>query len=71
MRGWVFIAVDPDRRPEELGELLLGEGARAILLQAVGLGLGAVPVGGFDEAAAPSTLQLPEDHGRVDFGRHL
>lgn len=39
-----------------------GHAAQNVLLQAVALGLGAVPVGGFDGAAVTRTLGLPADH---------
>ena len=39
-----------------------GHAAQNVLLQAVALGLGAVPVGAFDDRRAQSILRLPADH---------
>jgi len=39
-----------------------GHAGQNILLQAVALGLGAVPVGAFDDARVAEVLQLPPDH---------
>jgi len=40
----------------------VGHAAQNVLLQAVALGLGAVPVGAFDDASVHALLQLPADH---------
>ena len=42
-----------------------GHVAQNILLQAVTLGLGAVPIGAFDDAALASTLKLPRGYAPV------
>lgn len=49
-------------RGERFVHIEAGHVAQNILLQAVTLGLGAVPVGGFDEAAVSATLGLPDEH---------
>ncbi len=41
-------------------DLEVGHAAQNLLLQAVALGLGAVPVGGFDEAAVAEAIHLPQ-----------
>ena len=63
---FVFTAV-PSRmggrfpqRTQRWIDLEVGHDAQNLLLQAVALGLGAVPVGGYDEAAVAQALQLPE-----------
>ena len=50
-----------DRSPLYV-HLEAGHAAQNILLQAVTLGLGAVPIGGFYEARVKDALCLPEDH---------
>lgn len=49
-------------RGERFVHLEAGHVAQNILLQAVALGLGAVPVGSFDDAAVSATLGLPDGH---------
>lgn len=49
-------------RGERFVHLEAGHVAQDILLQAVALELGAVPVGSFDDAAVIATLGLPGDH---------
>jgi len=49
-------------RGERFVHLEAGHVAQNILLQAVALGLGAVPVGSFDDEAVTQTLGLPGDH---------
>ena len=39
-----------------------GHAAQNVLLQAVSLGLGAVPIGAFDDAQVQAVLSLPADH---------
>ena len=39
-----------------------GHAAQNVLLQAVALGLGAVPIGAFEDARVQSVLHLPPDH---------
>lgn len=39
-----------------------GHAAQNLLLQAVALGLGAVPIGAFDDAGVQAALSLPADH---------
>ncbi len=39
-----------------------GHAAQNVLLQAVAIGLGGVPVGAFSDAAVQRALDLPEDH---------
>jgi SagB-type dehydrogenase family enzyme len=39
-----------------------GHAAQNLLLQAVALGLGAVPIGAFDDARVQGVLGLPSDH---------
>ncbi len=63
---FVFAAV-PSRlggrfpeRAQRWVDLEVGHAAQNLLLEAVALGLGAVPVGGYDEAAVAKALQLPE-----------
>lgn len=48
----------PARRPRYL-HLQAGHAAQNLLLQAVALGLGAVPVGAFYDAPIQKTLSLP------------
>jgi SagB-type dehydrogenase family enzyme len=40
----------------------VGHAAQNVLLQAVGLGLGAVPVGAYEDERVSSVLELPADH---------
>jgi SagB-type dehydrogenase family enzyme len=40
----------------------IGHAAQNLLLQAVALGLGAVPVGAFDDAQLQKTIPVPDDH---------
>jgi SagB-type dehydrogenase family enzyme len=49
-------------RAERFVHLEAGHVAQNLLLQAVALELGAVPIGGFDDAAVTSTLGLPDEH---------
>lgn len=63
---FVFAAV-PSRmggrspqRAQRWIDLEVGHAAQNLLLEAVALDLGAVPVGGFDEAAVAKLIQLPE-----------
>jgi SagB-type dehydrogenase family enzyme len=39
-----------------------GHAAQNLLLQAVALGLGAVPIGAFDDEGVQEVLGIPEDH---------
>jgi SagB-type dehydrogenase family enzyme len=62
----VVIAADPARTQQEYGAMAgdlvnreAGHAAQNILLQAIALGLAAVPVGGFDPAAVERLLALP------------
>lgn len=60
----VFVfAFEAARLPsrEEFGFQEIGHAAQNLLLQAVALGLGAVPVGGMDPAQVHDVLQLPEE----------
>jgi SagB-type dehydrogenase family enzyme len=45
--------------------LEVGHAAQNLLLQAVALGLGAVPIGAFDDKAVQQALSLPDDHAPV------
>jgi SagB-type dehydrogenase family enzyme len=47
---------------EDFGIQEIGHAAQNLLLQAVALGLGAVPVGSMDRAMVQQVLQLPERH---------
>jgi len=47
---------------EDFGIQEVGHAAQNLLLQAVALGLGAVPVGSMDRAKVQQVLQLPERH---------
>lgn len=49
-------------RAERYVHLEAGHAAQNILLQAVALGLGAVPIGAFHEADVQAVLDLPPDH---------
>ena len=50
-----------DRGPRYV-HLEAGHAAQNILLQAVALGLGAVPMGAFDDRRVQDVLGLPADH---------
>ncbi len=50
------------RRAERYVHLEAGHAAQNLLLQAVALDLGAVPIGAFDDAAVREVLGSPEDH---------
>ncbi len=50
------------RRAERYVEMEAGHACQNILLQAVALGLGAVPVGAFHDDRVQEILNLPEDH---------
>ncbi len=52
-------------RAERYVHMEAGHVGQNILLQAVALGLGAVPVGAFDDSAVARVLDLPEDHEPV------
>lgn len=52
-------------RAERYVHMEAGHAAQNILLQAVALDLGAVPVGAFDDSAVARALNLPEDHEPV------
>lgn len=63
----LFFATDPERLAYKYGDrstryalLEAGHVAQNILLAATALGLGAVPMGAFDEAALSERLSLPE-----------
>jgi SagB-type dehydrogenase family enzyme len=49
-------------RAERYVHLEAGHAAQNVLLQAVALGLGAVPIGAFDDWAVREVLGLPSDH---------
>ncbi len=49
-------------RGERYVHLEAGHAAQNLLLQAVALGLGAVPIGAFDDAGIKQALGLPSDH---------
>lgn len=49
-------------RAERYVQLEAGHVAQNVLLQAVALGLGAVPMGAFDDGAVKDVLRLPPDH---------
>ena len=49
------------RRAERYCLLEVGHAAQNVLLQAVALGLGAVPIGAYDDAKVHRLLELPED----------
>lgn len=49
-------------RAERYVHLEAGHAAQNVLLQAVALGLGAVPIGAFDDRAVREVLGLPSDH---------
>jgi SagB-type dehydrogenase family enzyme len=51
----------PGRTPRYV-QLEAGHAAQNLLLQAVALDLGAVPIGAFDDAGVQATLSLPADH---------
>jgi SagB-type dehydrogenase family enzyme len=64
----VVVTVTPSRLAGKYGsrairfaDLEAGHATQGLLLQAVSLGLGAVPVGSFDEVAVASLLELPND----------
>ena len=50
------------RRAERYVWVEVGHAAQNVLLQAVALKLGAVPIGAFDDAAVAKALSLPADH---------
>lgn len=50
------------RRAQRYVWMEVGHAAQNLLLQAVALKLGAVPVGAFDDAAVAKALSLPADH---------
>lgn len=49
-------------RAERYVKLETGHAAQSLLLQAVSLGLGAVPIGAFDDEEVREVLDLPGDH---------
>ncbi len=49
-------------RAERYVHLEAGHAAQNLLLQAVALELGAVPIGAFDDDAVQDALGLPDDH---------
>jgi SagB-type dehydrogenase family enzyme len=49
-------------RAQRYVHLEAGHAAQNVLLQAVSLGLGAVPIGAFDDRAVQEVLELPADH---------
>ena len=49
-------------RAERYVQLEAGHAAQNLLLQAVALELGAVPIGAFDDSAVQDVLGIPEDH---------
>jgi SagB-type dehydrogenase family enzyme len=51
----------PERSPRYV-HLEAGHAAQNLLLQAVALDLGAVPIGAFDDARVQQVLRLPPDH---------
>ncbi len=53
-------------RGERYAILEAGHAAQNVLLQATALGLGAVPVGAFDDAAVQRVLDLPADHAPLE-----
>jgi len=50
------------RRGERYVKMEVGHAAENVLLQAVSLGLGAVPIGAFCDDRVSQTLNLPENH---------
>ena len=50
------------RRAERYVWVEVGHAAQNLLLQAVAMELGAVPVGAFDDAAVAKALSLPANH---------
>lgn len=52
-------------RGPRYGHLEVGHAAQNVLLQAAALGLGAVPVGAFDDRGVQEVLQLPAEHEPV------
>lgn len=50
---------------ERYVHLEAGHAAHGILLQAVALGLGAVPIGAFDASALQDLVGMPEDHAPI------
>jgi SagB-type dehydrogenase family enzyme len=55
-------AVKYGARAERYVHLETGHAAQNLLLQAVALDLGAVPIGAFDDEGVKAALSLPEDH---------
>jgi SagB-type dehydrogenase family enzyme len=55
-------AVKYGSRAERYVHLEVGHAAQNLLLQAVALDLGAVPIGAFDDEAVQAALSLPKDH---------
>lgn len=51
----------PERSPRYV-QLETGHAAQNLLLQAAALGLGAVPIGAFDDSGVQVVLSLPQDH---------
>lgn len=49
-------------RAERYIHVEVGHAAQNMMLQAVALGLGTVPVGAYEDAGVSSVLDLPEDH---------
>ena len=49
-------------RAERYVRIEAGHAAQNLLLQAVALGLGAVPIGAFDDEGVRACLGAPEDH---------
>lgn len=65
----IILVADPARIMPRYGQrsmryvlLEAGHAAQNILLQAVSLGLGCVPIGAHDDAALQKLLKLPEEH---------
>ena len=52
---------EPERSPRYV-HLEAGHTAQNVLLQAVALGLGAVPIGAFYDTEVQNVMSLPEDH---------
>lgn len=52
-------------RAERYVYLEAGHAAQNLLLQAVALGLGAVPIGAFDDEGVRAALSLPQDHAPI------